>query len=458
MRPRRFADRKSSDYSEAFERQKQLTSKQRNNEQRNEDFSKSHEIICNFFLNSVKKESPDWLIQQFDNLFISQLRIVDLNTNQALYLIIALNQEQVFRDTLKRCCYILINNWSGARYHQHIQKLIKIISQVSEGRSPLSPTKRRLREWLKRFISSGDYQELSLFVAKYNNREKERWSNRYASYLLTSQFLDSTKPREQREAAIVVADQLKEQFKFDLAMYTARSPLTLASLGKYYNPTDLGDDLLELIQKILTKRKTFSYASVANIFLQQVKGLLYKRFKASFLKYLLFSLEDVESLDVLEIYLSEYIEPLYKKHNEDEWNPDLLLRTCNRLIEHLTTQTHGRPSQLFTWLALQGKYFTLAILLLKIILISKNSYLHLEACIGYLIQYYSNQSEAECQWFIRFLEILKLVLTIYAENIRYNLVSMNGKLPKKVQRSEDLNSFRIFSQVKPEEEKAYQNI
>jgi hypothetical protein len=446
MRSRNFSNPMDNEYSEAFERQKQLVDSQ-------EDFSKPQEIICNFFLRNVKKESPDWLLQHFDNLFISQSPVDRSETHQSLYLIIGLNQEKIFRDTLKRCCYILINNWCAARYHQYIQKLVKLFSQVSSSKKSISPLKRRLREWLKNFFDSEDYQELTLFVSKYNNRDKERWSNRYASYLLTSQFLDSSKLREQREAARVVARQLKEQFKFDLAMYTARYPWR-NSVTRHENPTLLGDDVLRLIQTILTRHRVFSHANIANIFIKQVDGLQYKHFKKALIKYLLFSLEKNESSEALEIYLLKHIDHLYESYNEDVLNPNLILRTCNRLIEYLTTHNQGQPSQLFTWLALQGKYITLVIILLKIILVSKNSYVHLEFCIGYLVQHYENQSETECKWFIDFLETLNIILAICAENIRYNLVNMNTKLSD-IPTNKHCNSYRIFSQVKVEREKAF---
>ncbi len=434
-------------HGDSATRQKELNSKESNNY-----YSKAQETICSFFLASMKKASPEWVLQQFDNLFISQTEPVNPQISHALYTIIRENKELIFRDTLKRSCYILINNWSATRYHQYIQEIVQLFSKLSDSQnilSTLSPTKKRLKEWLKKFLQSEDYQELNLFIARYNQRDKRPWSNRYASYLLATQSLDSKKPREQREAAKVIHQQLKEQFKFDLAMYTARSHLGVASVRSPKNPTVLGDDVLRLIQKILEKRGTFGYTGLANIFIKQVEGLLYKQVKQSLVKYLFFNLESSDLLESLEIYLSNYLKSLNKKHDEEVWNSHLLLRTCNRLIEYLTTPTQGKPSQIFTLLAIRGESFTLAILLLKIILISRNSYIHLESCLGYLIYYYEDESEAECQWLISFLETIKITLTIYAENIRYNLVSIEAN-DSNVQTSDNLNSYRVFSQAKVE--------
>jgi hypothetical protein len=175
---------------------------------------------------------------------------------------------------------------------------------------------------------------------------------------------------------------------------------------------------------------------------------MYNKFKRSFIKYLFYGFEKSDILESLEIYIADYVELLYERHDEEVWTPHLLLRTCNRIIEYLTTETQGKPSRIFSLLAIQGECLTLAVILLKII--CKNSYIHLEASIGYLIQYYENQSESDCQWLITFLETLKLIMTIYAENIRYNLVSIEANQPK-VQTSDNFNSYRIFSQVKREQ-------
>ncbi len=448
MRSQSFSKPVNCSSSAAFDYQKQpLTS-----QQRQEHSSKAQEIICSFFVANMKNKSPEWVLQQFDDLFISQAGLVHSDLRQALYIIVNFNQEEIFKNTLKRCCYILINNWGALRNYSPIQKLVQLFSKVSPSESTLSRSKQRLKGWLKKFFESGDYQELNLFITKNNYREKARWSSRYASYLLASQSVDSKNPKEQREAAKVVSTQLKEDFKLDFAMYTARYKSDVSSVPRYQNPTVLGDEILHLMQKILEKRGNFSYASLANIFINQIDGFIYSRVKKSLVNYLLFGLNNSQLTEVLKIYFTDYTKLLYETYDEQISNSHLILRSCNRLIEYLTTQKQGKPSRLFTLLALQGEYLTLAILLLKLILVSKSSYIHLEVCIGYLIQYYENESESDCQWLIKFLETLKVTLTVYAENIRYNLVNIQSKQPQ-AQVRENSSDYRVFSQVKVDRKK-----
>ncbi|HAJ60724.1 MAG TPA: hypothetical protein DCP31_16835 [Cyanobacteria bacterium UBA8543] len=123
------------------------------------------------------------------------------------------------------------------------------------------------------------------------------------------------------------------------------------------------------------------------------------------------------------------------------------------MIEYLITQDRGKPSLIFTWLVTHNQGLSLAIIILKIILICKASYVHLENCIADLIQYYEDEPESDCQWLIEFLEILTVTLTIYAENIRYNLVSIEAT-QNQFKPSNNSKYYWIFSQIKLEQEKS----
>ena len=417
-------------------------------------FSKPQDTICNFFLDKMNKETPDWVLEKFEKLFISQTGKFPIKIGEALYIIVAQNQEDTFRNTLKRSCYILINNWNAARNHQSIQKLIQLFSEASKTQKKIdttkSLTKQRLKKWIINFIQSEDYKELQIFIARYENRGK--WSNHYASYLLASESIDAKNSQEYREAAKIVSQQLKKRFNFALAMYTARSNLAVASAIGGQNPTVLGDDVLHLIHKILANRGIFSYANIANIFLKQTTGLLYYNMKQSLKLYLFFSLEKSDLLKVLNTNIDKYLESLYNQYDKKVWNRHMLLNTCNHLIEYLITQEKGKPSLTFTWLVTHNQGLILAILIMKIILICQASYVHLENCIASLIEYYENEPESNCQWLIDFLETLTVTLAIYAENIRYNLVSLEPKQDK-LRTSDNFKSYWIFSQVKFEQEK-----
>lgn len=410
----------------------------------------AQEIVCNFFLEVVKHTPPESALREFRQLFIEPMEAFSSEVYRALLQIISTNNEAEFRNTLKRSSYILINNWSATRHYQPIQELVQLHSTALESKTSASLAHKRLKLWRTNFVESKDYQELRAFVAKYD-RDKGHWSDRYSSYMLVSQAVNENNSPEQREAARIRSEQLKEQFKFDLAMYTARSQSQRVTDAN--NPTAIGDEVLRLIKLIVARRGKWSYPSLANIFLKQTKTISYKDFKKCLIDYLIYSVNNQGLAESLKTQLSLHLESLYESYHDEEWNRNLLLRTCNRVIEYFTMENPGEPSPLFSLLATQGNSLTLVVILLKIILICKPAYTRLECCLANLIRHYESAAESECQWLIQFLEILKVTLTIYAENVQYNLVNMedatlmtkDGNLKESAM---DVNICRVFSQVK----------
>lgn len=418
--------------------------------------NQEQELIYSYLIRIVKEWSPEEVLAEFKRLFIEAVDTKNSEVLAAIYNIIFVNNAEEFRNTLKRSCYILVNTWEVNRQQASIQKLVQLFKITDIDLPTFSPTLGRLRFWLNNFIKSKDFQELKLFAYRSEEQEPEKsdWSKRYNSYLLTTQYLDFRNSFEQREAARRLARKLKDQFKFDLAMYTTFSESQFANQnGKIKNPTAISDGILRLIKKIVIKKGIFSYENLANIFLSQTQGILYVDFKKSLQKYLIFSVDKPDFVQTLEKNLSTKLESLYADYHEETLNKALLLRTCNRVIEYLTTEERGKPTLLFLLLLNKGNPLNLVIVLLKIVLISKNSRSHLEACIANLVQYYQDYPQDDCQWVINFFEIFNITFAIHGENVQFNLIkikSENGQNSEAM----DYQSYRIFSQTKLEAELA----
>ncbi len=415
-----------------------------------QNLQQAQETVYRFLLDIVKKWPPEEVLLEFKRLFLYHVETTSSGVIQAIYEIVFSNNEEEFRNTLKRSCYILINNWDASRNFKPIQELIKIFEDSSLDRQTISPTLKRLRAWIDGFRKSKDYAELKLFAERYDESRKGPWVNRYTSYLLVPQYIDSTNPIEQREAARALSMQLKDKFKFSLAMYIAKSQSATSLERLPENPTALGDNVLQLIKTIVAKRGQFSYANLANIFINQTHQLSYREFKHELKRYLILSIDRNKLTETLQTKLAEKLDPLYLDYNHETLSEALILRTCNRLIEHLTTENRRVPSPLFVLLVSQGSPMTLVIVLLKLILICKNARTHLEAQIAELIRYYEDFPEDECWWVVNFLEIFNVTFAIYAENVQYNLIKMDKdqeplQIPKA---SPDLDAYRVFSQLK----------
>lgn len=408
----------------------------------------SQDIIYRFLLNIVRQWPPEMVLQEFKNLFIYQTEVAKQEVLQALYKIVFENDEAEFRNTLKRSCYILINNWDATRRRKSIQDLIEAFEEPKIHEETISKNLNRIRFWLINFIKSKDYEELKLFAARFDT--EGHWAHRYACYLLVPQYLDVRNSEEQRTAAKALSQELKDKFKFDLAMYTAYTQSAASNHRNLANPTGLGDEVLRLIKRIIVKRGPFSYTNLANIFRKQTENTSYKFYKKSLSKYLLFSVKNPRVVNLFNQNLSAKLETIYAEHDEDLLNQALILRSCNRVIDFLTTENRQDPAELFVLLLSQGNPLTLVVVLLKIILISPNSRSHLETSVATLIEYYQKYPEAECQWVIYFLELFNITFAIYAENVEYNLVNMQNSNPNRssTDRNWNWNTWRIFSQLK----------
>jgi hypothetical protein len=416
---------------------------------------RAQQTIYSFLLDIVKKWPPEEVLLEFKRLFLYNVDGVTSSAIDAVYELVFTNDAAEFTNTLKRCCYILVNNWDASRQVNSIKALIAAFTEDLTFRDTPSPTLKRLKLWVDAFRVSQDFADLKLFVARYDRQADADapWSNRFTAYLLVPQYINLQNPIEQREAARALAKQLRHQFKVDLAMYVARSQSAQATEIPPENPTALGDDVLRLVKTVVAKRGNYSYLSLSNIFLEQVRNVSYADFKRSLHKYLIFTADKRENAFVktLKVRLAEQLDELYISYESQRVSDALILRTCNRVIDFLTTDNRKEPSPLFVLLLSQGNPMTLVVTLLKLILISRNSRLYLEARIADLIHHYENLPEKECLWVVNFLEIFNVTFTIYAENVQYNLIQMDPDRKKRKTWQDELanlDAYRVFSQLR----------
>ena len=88
------------------------------------------------------------------------------------------------------------------------------------------------------------------------------------------------------------------------------------------------------------------YANLADTFIKQAREQNYKHFKQSLQKYLIFNGESQTFVDTLNLSLSKKLEELYASSHEKLLNDVILLKTCNKLINYLTTENRRQPSHL----------------------------------------------------------------------------------------------------------------
>ncbi|MGL5082303.1 MAG: pentapeptide repeat-containing protein [Microcoleaceae cyanobacterium] len=404
-------------------------------------------FIYDFFIKAVKHKLPQEVLIDFEELFL-HLQSTDTNEEvyEALLYLLDKGNEAEFSTTLKRLCYVLINNWYINRQHPFIQHLVNRLNQEKEDDSiAVNPTLNLLRTRLLKFLDGPDYQEIQQCAIA----PRTSWSSRYTSYLLVPQFNDPGVSDEQKEFARNLSKQLKDKYKFDLAMYIARSESSKSSIKKQSNPTQLGDDVLNLIKRTISSQRLSNYSDQAKIFLKETQSLSYQEFKQSLPQYLMVHVSNQNPIRTLREQVCQRLDSLYKSHDAQDVTKGLILRTCNRIIEVLTTEDRETPSPTFTAFMAAGNALTLVILLLKVVLISNSTRTHLDLCVSKLIEYYQDYDEEHCKPLIYFLEVFNLVFTIFTENVQYHLV----RVREEESATDFLNNsssspYRLFAQSK----------
>lgn len=412
----------------------------------------AQERLYNLLIDIVQTSPPEEVLQQFQQLLLNFIDAYNIEQLAGSYEFSLAIHEQEFKQTIKRCCYIIINNWESRRNYKYINELLRTIASRQFWGNINNPRLHIYSTWLENFVNSNDYAELKTGNYKYdkpvyNQYGNAHWANRYSSYLLVAQACDVNRPREQQEAARKLSKQMKDKFKFELAMYIARSQSAASHTSRYKNPSILGDEVLRLIKMIVVKKGVFSYENLANIFIKQTKEQNLLTFKESIQKYLFYTADKQDLIANVKQQLIEKLALWRTEYHEEIINNNLLLRICNKLIDYLTTENGQEPSSLFILLLSQGNPLTLIIVLLKIILVCKNARSHLEVRIAHLIKYYEKYPEEECKWFINFLEIFNITFAIYAENVEYNLIKMREEQPDHHPLL-NLDAYRVFSQLK----------
>lgn len=416
--------------------------------------------IYEFFLDVVRCKSPDLVLVDFRNLFINFSDDNNPEITYALDQILTAYNEKEFFYTLKRCCYILINNWTVSNKRDCIQSLIDTFNHSSIHKKPKSIKLRTLRIWLQIFIKSEDFQSLKLFTLHLEDQvnHDQNWGNRFASYLLAYQYTNPSSSQEQRQAANLLAQKMKDKFKFDLAMYTARIGTQSSTQNHSTNPTSLTNNVINLVTLMLTKKSVLNCQQLAINFLENIQDLSYQEFKFGLLKYIDFSMADAEISESVQTKLYHGLRDLNSNYHDAPVSKLLIFKTAKYIISEITISDRDQPTELFNILLHHTNPINLVMLLVKLLLLNESIRPFLEIRVASIIKYYSQYSESKCKSVISFIDMLNIALAIYAGETRYNLVRMTPNelpnLPEGNNKSDshmssfDTREYRIFSQAR----------
>jgi hypothetical protein len=391
--------------------------------------------------------SPEQILCEFKNIFVRAIPTQTSILCQALHHLVQENRASLFYSILKRAYYRLCDCWLAQGQPEFVKELLKLFDNAAIPSQTFSPIAKRMKTWIVGFINSSDYHDLKIIATYADDRlsivDSAHWSDRYLAYKLAARAIDPKTLPPDRHLYTNLSQHIKDRFKFDLAMYTTHVQSPGYNSQLYPNPSIFQHELLSLVKLLLARSGEFSYPKLAKRFLELTQHQPYQFFKTSLPKYIELNWQKKSELAAaIEKKFERDLVNLYADKDRDPLDEALRLRTCNRLIRWLTTETGAVPSPIFKAAIASNNQMSLAISLLQLILISPNSIANLELCLAYLLQYYEPFPESNFPSAVQFFEIVRIALAMYASNVEYSLVKIKQVSPQTG--AIDLDHYRVF--------------
>ena len=124
----------------------------------------AQEVISDWLLKIVKIESSERVLTEFNQIFLEGATECNPKIYEALRAIVAHECEEDFVNTIKRCCYILLNNWH--RDEGATKNLIRCLNSVKKEPTGLTLQDGDiLKDWMLNFLTSSAYREIEIFAS-----------------------------------------------------------------------------------------------------------------------------------------------------------------------------------------------------------------------------------------------------------------------------------------------------
>lgn len=394
------------------------------------------QVLYDYWLDRVRTDSPEELIEDFRRLFIEGRGYQEAPIYLALERLIKAKDAEIrFYHFFNRCCHILINRWQMQPTCQlAIPELVSLLENLPPARQGYHSTSNTLRHLLKNFTLSDDYVKLQrlarIISSKYSEETAPRVGtliNRYP-YLYDHCLLSDESPREQRRTVRRIKVKTERCFEVNLSHYVtyqvrlrqvAHAPKTSEEAGRIIqpvkNPTLLNDKELNRALKYYVSpiEGNYTYKALSQNFLANtVYSSTYKDFKNDLYDYLITSVDygkgqfNKKLYDVLQNTL-----PQWDQQKPSEF---LILRTSSQLFNYLVVESGQKPDHYIFIDMITNMGVTRTVgLLLKLVLVCRKVKPHLDKRFSILFNHYEGFSRDQVPWLVKSLESLQVAFSIH---------------------------------------------
>jgi len=394
------------------------------------------QVLYDYWLDRVRTDSPEELIEDFRRLFIEGRGYQEAPIYLALERLVKAKDAEIrFYYFFNRCCHILVNRWQMQSTCQPaILELVSLLDNLPSPGPGHYSTANTLRHLVKKFTLSDDYVKLQRLARIISSQYSEETApcvgtliNRYP-YLYDHCLLSDESPREQRQTVRRIKVKTESRFEVNLSRYVtyqvrlaqvAHSPKIREEAGRIIqpveNPTLLNDKELNRTLKYYLGTVAGNYTHKAlsqNFLANTVYTPTYKDFKNDLYDYLITSVDygkgqfNKKLYDVLQNTL-----PQWDQQKPSEF---LILRTSSQLFNYLVVESSQKPDHYIFIDMITNMGVTRTVgLLLKLVLVCRKVKPHLDKRFSILFNHYEGFSRDQVPWLVKSLESLQVAFSIH---------------------------------------------
>ncbi len=413
--------------------------------------STDEQVLYDYWLNRVRTDSPDQLLDDFRRLFIEGRGFREAQVYSALEKMVkAKNAESRFDYFFNRCCHILINHWQmQPQLQTAIPELIGLFENLAAPRSGYGNTPNRLRYLIKNFTHSDHYTRLHRLARVIDEKGNSSPSigsliNRYP-YLYNHCLLGEDSSYEHQQTVRHIKAQTERRFEVNISRYVtykvrlaqmARSSELAEDAGRIIrpvkNPTLLNDKELNRTLKhfVGTIEGGCTFKTLSQSFLSHtVHTQTFQAFKDDLYEYILGSIDPHYGRGQFNKKLYQLLQNALPECNHQKPSEFLMLRTSSQLLNYLVVESANQPDHyvFIDMIANLGVTQTVGILL-KIALMCRKVKPYLEKRFSLLFNHYESFSKEGVPWLIKSLENIQVAFSVHfgkADLTCLNQVKMN---------------------------------
>lgn len=412
------------------------------------------------FLELVKREKPEQLLERFRLLFVESTGYPDRDVAEVFdQLLLNKKIDPEFRFILNRCCHIFMNHWYP--YPDQRSTIIDLISLLENAPrnqrsvSMRSRSGRKLFDLMEQFMHTEQFVTLKrlsqviqppLSVSSSEGSVHKPLGNFLSRYPYLYQhclITDGCDPEYQKMIK-KLQSQRQKQYEIDLSQYVAHQVRkaevarkgTSLSFGRteattIKNPTLLSDrELFSALRHFTGKNEEgATYRSLAQRFLNDLPTTVnYRRFKDNLYDYLTEPIMETSyGRRLFSDKLHKQLENTFVQSDSQKYTDFLMIRTCSQLLNFLIVESPQRPEHFIfiDLIANLGPTLTTG-LLLKIVLICHQVRPYLEKRLAILFTHYESTEREKVTWLVKSLENLNLALSTHFGTVDVSFVTKIG--------------------------------